>query len=136
MSINNIAFSDAVSTRIAVVDVQKVVDASSKVQALKKSQQAKAKELTTFIEKARKDVASTTDVKKKKSLEEKYTKELNTKRIAMEKEYAQKLAETDADISNKISNVAKSNNYDIVLAKSIVLYGGADMTDAVKNAVK
>ena len=70
-TVNNFAMSDIANTRIAVVDVQQVVDASSKVQALKKEQQAKAKELTTFIEKARKDVAGTTDVKKKKTLEEK-----------------------------------------------------------------
>ena len=136
LSLNNIAMSDIASTRIAVIDVQQVVDASSKVQALKKDQQAKAKELTAFIEKARKDVAATTDVKKKKTLEEKYTKELNNKRLAMEKAYVQKLAETDAAISSEIANVAKANNYDMVISKSVVLYGGADITDAVKNNVK
>ncbi len=135
-TVNNFAMSDVANTRIAVVDVQQVVDASSKVQALKKEQQAKAKELTTFIEKARKDVAGTTDVKKKKTLEEKYTKELNTKRMAMEKDYAQKLAATDKAISDQIANVARANNYDMVISKGIVLYGGADITEAVKSAVK
>ncbi len=135
-TVNNFAMSDIANTRIAVVDVQQVVDASSKVQALKKEQQAKAKELTTFIEKARKDVAGTTDVKKKKTLEEKYTKELNTKRMAMEKDYAQKLAATDKAISDQIANVARANNYDMVISKGIVLYGGADITEAVKSAVK
>ena len=54
---------------VAVVDVQAVVNASPAVQALKKEQEANAKELITFIEKARKDVAATTDESKKKSLE-------------------------------------------------------------------
>ena len=135
-TVNNFAMSDIANTRIAVVDVQQVVDASSKVQALKKEKEAKAKELTTFIEKARKDVAGTPDVKKKKTLEEKYTKELNTKRMAMEKDYAQKLAATDKAISDQIANVARANNYDMVISKGIVLYGGADITEAVKSAVK
>lgn len=136
MSVNNFAMSDVSSLRIAVVDVQQVVDASSKVQALKKEQQAKAKELTSFIEKARKDVAKVSDVKKKKSLEEKYTKELNTKRAAIEKQYAQKLAETDLAISNQIASVARANNYDMVISKGVVLYGGDDITATVKAAVK
>ena len=136
VAVNNFAMSDVATTRIAVVDVPQVVDASAKVQALKKEQQAKAKDLASFIEKARKDVAATTDVKKKKSLEEKYTKELNAKREVIEKDYAKKLAETDAAISEKIANVAKANNYDLVISKGVVLYGGADITDAVKAAVK
>ncbi len=136
VAVNNFAMSDVATMRIAVVDVPQVVDASTKVQALKKEQQAKAKDLASFIEKARKDVAGTTDVKKKKSLEEKYTKELNTKREALEKDYAKKLAETDAAISAQIANVAKSNNYDLVISKGVVLYGGADITEAVKASVK
>lgn len=136
VAVNNFAMSDVAAYRVAVVDVPQVVDASSKVQALKKEQQAKAKDLAQFIEKARKDVAGTTDVKKKKTLEEKYTKELNTKREALEKDYAKKLAETDAAISAQIANVAKANNYDIVISKGVVLYGGSDITAAVKASVK
>lgn len=132
---NSAAFAEAVPSKIAVVNVQEVVNSSAKVQALKKQQEAKAKEFVTFIEKARKDVAATTDVNKKKSLEEKYTKELNTKKEANDKEYAKQLAEIDAAISNQIANVAKSNGYDIVISRGIVLYGGNDITDAVKSAV-
>ena len=69
-----------VPSKIAVVDVQEVVNSSSQVQALKKEQQAKMKEVVSFVEKARKEVAATTDVKKKQALEEKYNKELNTKK--------------------------------------------------------
>lgn len=135
LSLNNIAVSD-VPSKIAVVDVSSVVNSSSQVQALKKEQQAKAKELMTFIEKARKDVAATTDTKKKQALEDKYNKELNTKRAAMDKNYATKLEAIDKSISAQIANQAKTGGYDIVLAKGVVLYGGSDITDAVKKAVK
>lgn len=131
----NIAISD-VPSKIAVVDVSAVVNSSSQVQALKKDQEAKAKELVAFVEKARKDVTSTTDVKKKQALEEKYNKELNTKRAAMEKNYATKLSAIDNTISTKIAEQAKASGYDIVLAKGVVLYGGSDITEAVKKAVK
>ncbi|MBO6086817.1 OmpH family outer membrane protein [bacterium] len=132
---NNFAFSDG-ANKIAVVDVQQVVSSSAQVKALKKEQETKAKELQTFIEKARKDVASTTDVKKKQSLEEKYNKELKTKQEAIGKNYTEKLSAIDKSISGQITNYAKLQGYDIVLAKGVVLYGGTDITEAISKVVK
>ena len=105
VAVNNFAMSDVAAMRIAVVDVPQVVEASAKVQALKKEQQAKAKEL-------------------------------NAKREVLEKDYAKKLAETDAAISAQIANIAKANNYDLVISKNVVLYGGTDITAAVKAPAK
>lgn len=68
------------SSKIAVVDIQKVVAASSQVKALKASQDAKNKELTAFIKNAQADVNKQTDAKKKKSLAESYEKQLKQKR--------------------------------------------------------
>lgn len=135
IAFSNFAMSD-VPSKIAVVDVQEVVNSSSQVQALKKEQQAKMKEVVSFVEKARKEVAATTDVKKKQALEEKYNKELNTKKTGMDKNYADKLTAIDSTISKQIEAQAKAGGYDIVLAKGVVLYGGSDITDAVKKAVK
>lgn len=135
IAFSNYAMSD-VPSKIAVVDVQAVVNSSSQVQALKKEQQAKTKEIVTFIEKARKDVAAVTDVKKKQALEEKYNKELSSKKTAMDKNYSDKLTAIDATISKQIENQARLGGYDIVLAKGVVLYGGSDITEAVKKAVK
>ena len=135
LSLNNIAVSD-VTSKIATVDVADVVNSSGQVQALKKEQQAKAKEIMTFVEKARKDVASTTDTKKKQALEDKYNKELSNKKQAMDKNYATELEAIDKSISAQIASQAKLGGYDIVLAKGVVLYGGSDITEAVKKAVK
>ena len=135
LSLNNIAVSD-VTSKIATVDVADVVNSSGQVQALKKEQQAKAEEIIKFVEKARKDVASTTDTKKKQALEDKYNKELSNKKQAMDKNYATKLEAIDKSISAQIASQAKLGGYDIVLAKGVVLYGGSDITEAVKKAVK
>lgn len=137
MSLNNFAMSDVPANyKVAVVDVSKVVASSAQVKALKKEQQAKATEIVKYVENARKDVASVTDEKKKKALEDKYSKELMTKREKLEKEYTTKLTAIDKNISTTIETQAKAKNYDIVLAKGVVLYGGDDITADIIKVVK
>ena len=136
-SANNFAMSDVPSNfKVAVVDVQQVVASSAQKKALKKEQQAKMKEVVSFVEKARKEVAATTDVKKKQALEEKYNKELVTKRETLEKDYATKLQAIDKNISSTIETQAKAKNYNVVLAKGVVLYGGDDITADIVKIVK
>ena len=133
LTLNNAAMADF---NVAIVDVPQVVGASKQVQALKKDQQLKAEEIIKFIEKARKDVAGITDANKKKAAEEKYTKELQQKREKIETEYATKLRAIDSSISQQIEIEAKSQGYDLVLSKGIVLYGGKDITADIIKVVK
>lgn len=136
-SANNFAMSDVPSNfKVAVVDVQQVVASSAQVKALKKEQQAKTEEVIKYIDKARKDVASVSDEKKKKALEDKYNKELVTKRETLEKDYATKLQAIDKSISSTIETQAKAKNYNVVLAKGVVLYGGDDITADIVKIVK
>ena len=122
--------------KVAVVDVPAIVNASAKVQALKKDQQTKAQEIIKFVEKARKDVASISDANKKKSAEEKYNKELIAKKEKMDADYANKLKELDESISSQIIAKAKADGYDVVLSKGIVLYGGTDITAELIKIIK
>ena len=134
-----LSFNSAVMAKdftVAVVDVPQVVTSSAQVQALKKEQQAKAEELVKFIENARKDVASITDSSKKKAAEEKYSKELQTKKEKIELEYASKLKAIDASISKQIETQAKAQGYDVVLSKGVVLYGGKDITSEIVKVIK
>ncbi len=135
MSVNNYAISN-VPSKIAVVDVQKVVASSAQVKALKADRDAKVKDLTTFVTNARSAVAKETNAAKKKELENKYNKELNAKRNAIQKDYAKKLANIDKSISAVVAQKAKAANYDIVLAKGVVLYGGNDITAEITKSVK
>ncbi len=146
LTIGLIAFAAGVSAanfavsgptfNIAVVDIQKVVSAAPQVNALKKEHQAKVNELSVFVEKARKDVMAQTDAAKKQELEKKYNKELNDKKAAMDKHYAEKLKTIDTAITKQIEAQAKKDNYDLVLAKGVVLSGGTDITDAIVKIVK
>ena len=122
--------------KIAVVDIQKVVAASSQVKALKASQDAKNKELTAFIKNAQADVNKQTDAKKKKSLAESYEKQLKQKREANVKEYTTKLKAADANITAQIGKKATELGYTMVLPKSAVVWGGDDITDTILKVIK
>lgn len=122
--------------KIAVVDVQKVVRQSSQVQAIKKEQEAKAKEFAALIKKANDEVKAQTDDAKKKAIVQKYEKEIATKREASAKVFQAKLEAFDKTVTAKIAEYAKTNGYDVVLVKGATLYGGTDITDAISKAVK
>ena len=134
---NNFAMSGIPQNyKVAVVDVQKVVNSSKQVTALKAEQKKKVADLTNFVKTAKANIAKETDAQKKKALEDKYTKELATKKSAIEKDYANKLLAIDKTISTVIQNKARSGNYNLVLSKGVVLSGGEDITNAIINAVK
>ena len=122
--------------KIAVVDIQKVVAASTQVKALKSSQEARNKELTEFIKKAQADVNKQTDEKKKKALATQYEKQLGTKREAYAKDYAAKLKTTDANITAQIGKKATEMGYTMVIPKSAVIYGGDDITATILKVIK
>ena len=122
--------------KVAVIDVQKVVNKSAQVQALKKEQEAKSKEIRNFIKKANDEIKAQTDEKKKQDLVKKYEKELSAKREANAKVYKTKLEAIDKTISATINNYAKTNGYDLVIVKGAVLYGGVGITEAVSKVVK
>lgn len=122
--------------KIAVVDIQKVVTNSLQVQALKKEQETKKKELIAFIKKAEAEVKTQTDSSKQKALAEKYDKQIKLKQESIVKSYQKRLEAIDKNINAVIIQHAKTMGYDIVLAKGVVLYGGDDITDAVIKVVK
>lgn len=122
--------------KIGIVDIKKVVANSSEAKSIQTEQKKKIDELTRFIEKARLSVDKEKDPEKQKELEEKFTKELNEKRTAIDSEYAKKLSLAEQDIRNIIETTAKDKGYTMVIMKSVVLYGGEDITDEVAKAVK
>ena len=127
--------SFAADTNIAVVDLQKVVDNSSQVKALKKEHSAKIAELNQIISKAQAEIAKETDAKKIVEIQDKYTNQFNTKKSEIDKMYSGKLASIESKIKTEISNKAKADGYDFVFAKSVALYGGKDITNDISTMV-
>ncbi len=123
-------------SNIAVVDLQKVVSSSAQVKQLKQEHSKKMSELDKIIVNARGEIANEKDPAKVLQLEDKYTKEFNTKREALERDYNSKLAAIEKNIKNEVAKKAEKDSYDCVFAKSVVLYGGKDITDEILNGIK
>lgn len=119
---------------VAVVDIPKIVESSPQVSALKIEQKNKITDLVKFVENAKADVAKQETAAKKKSVEDAYNKELNVKKAAIDKEYAEKLIEIDKSIKEIIK--LKATKYDLVLVKSTVLEGGVDITEEIVKSLK
>lgn len=118
-------------TSIAVVDLQKVVSNSSAVKQLKQEHSKKMDELNKIIINARGEISNETDSNKIVQIEEKYTREFNAKKEALDRDYNNRLEAIEKNIRNEIEKKAKKDDYDYVFAKSVLLYGGKDITSEI-----
>ena len=121
---------------IAVVDLQQIVNNSSQVKQLKQEHEKKMAELDKIIVNARGELANESDPAKILLIEDKYMKEFNTKREALEKEYGRRLEALEKNIKAEITKKAEKDGYEYVFAKSVVLYGGQDITEELLQSVK
>ena len=134
-SINNIAISDT-TPKIAVVDVQQIVANSSQVKQLKADQEKKLGEMQKTIQQAQAEISKEKDPAKITALEEKYRNQINDQKVALDKDYNDKLTKIDSEIRTAVVEKAKSLNYNLVLPKSMVFYGGEDITDIRAKDIK
>ncbi len=136
-SINNIAMSvTQPEYKIAIIDIAQLLADSKEVKELKLQQEQKMKNIESTIQKAKIEISKETNPQKIATLEEKYRNEINKQKIAMDTEYNNKLIKIDQNIKNSVITKAKELNYNIVLPKNTVLFGGDDITAQVAPAVK
>lgn len=122
--------------KIAVVDLQQIVSNSSQVKALKQEHNRKVSELDKILVNARGEIANETDQAKVLLLEDKYMKEFASKKEALERDYNNRLSAIEKNIKNEITKKAQKDGYDYVFAKSVVLFGGKDITNEIVNNIK
>ena len=89
--------------KIAVVDLQQLVSNSSQVKQLKQEHSKKLAELDKIIVNARGEIANEKDQAKILLLEDKYMKEFNTKKDALERDYNNRLSAIEKNIKTEIS---------------------------------
>ena len=138
VSISNIALSDANNNnlKIATVDLAELITNSQSVQTLKAAHEKQLDEIENILEQARKEISAESNPDKVAEIEEKYRKDVSSKKLQMDKDYNDKLLEIDKNIKNQVAHKAKELNYNIVLPKNIVLYGGEDITPIIAKDIK
>ena len=92
--------------------------------------------LQKWLNNARTDVAKQSTDENKQKLAKKYDAEFAKKQEAIKKNYATKLQAIDKSITATIAQEAKAQNYNLVLSKGSVLYGGDDITASIAKVVK
>lgn len=117
--------------KVAVVDITKVMEQSKDIKNLKASQDKQLKELENLISKAQNEIVNTKDQNKAIELQTNYSKEIETKRNAIDEEYSKKIVQITSNIKNLISTQAKKTDYNLVLPTGMVISGGDDITDNV-----
>ncbi len=137
VSINNIALSSGTGEmRVATVDLSQLITNSASVKALKSTHEKQLSEIEKTLEQARLEIANETNPDKIAQLEEKYRKDVSDKKFQMDKMYNDKLMEIDKNIKAQVAQKAKEMNYNVVLPKNMVLYGGEDITDKIAKSIK
>lgn len=136
-SINNIAVSKAQPEyKIATVDIQKIVANSTEIKSLKAEQGKQMQNMQSTIDKARTEISKEQDPVKIAQLEEKYRNEINNQKLALDTSYNTKVKAIDSKIKTAVVEKARSMNYNIVLPKNTVLFGGDDITDEVSQIIQ
>lgn len=136
LGFNNFAMSDVPSSyKVAVVDIPKLLESSTQVKALKNEQLKNRAELEKLANTATVDIEKQSTEENKIKLAKKYKELIAQKSKANSEKYTKELNAIDKKISGIINKKAKSSNYDLVLAKNNVLYGGDDITEEISKEV-
>ncbi len=125
------AFSCANAEVVGVVDFDKVIDSYSKVKTLSDEMSDKYAEIQRYTLDKEREYKKITTPLERKNFEESTARELQRKQDAYMKLKEKKEAEVDASIRNAVKQVAIENKVSTVVDKSVIFYGGVDITDKV-----
>ena len=134
--VNNIALSDVAPSKVAYVNVAKLLETSKILKAAQDAQIKETKDMLKWYDTASAYIQKQKTEAGKKSLINKYEAQLTKKKNTIKDTYAKKVNEVDKQLSSAIATKAKALGYDLVLRKDSVLFGGTDITAQILPLVK
>ncbi|MBP5698543.1 MAG: OmpH family outer membrane protein [Alphaproteobacteria bacterium] len=117
--------------KIAVVDVQRIVNQAQPVVELRQDMQNQMSNLKEWVDASNAEINKESSKDKKDALSKQKGEEFLQKQQAIQRDYAQKLQALDARITKIIETVAKKEGCGITLIKGSVAAGGLDITEKV-----
>lgn len=124
------------SAKIAIVDVQALVNQTPSVWALRSEQQQNASIIQNWINGVNSQLNQIADQNTRQATAQQYQIELNKRQQMLQNEYALKIQAIDAELSKLVSDVATEKKLDYVFAKGAVVFGGTDITSDVAKLIK
>ena len=124
-------FSIAQADVIGVVDFDKVVENYSKVKTVSNEISDKYAEIQRYSLDKEREYKKLSTPLERKNFEETVARELSKKQESYLKLKDKKEAEIDAAIKSAIKQVAMTSKVTTVVEKSVVFFGGVDLTDKV-----
>lgn len=132
----SLAFSQAANAEvIGIVDFDKIVDNYSRVKTVSDEISDKYAEIQRYSLDKEREYKKLSTPLERKNFEENTARELAKKQEAYLKLKEKKEAEIDAAIKNAIKQVAMANKIDTVVEKTVIFFGGVDITDKVVKAL-
>ncbi|MBQ2983408.1 MAG: OmpH family outer membrane protein [Candidatus Gastranaerophilales bacterium] len=125
------AFNGANAEVIGIIDFDKIVDNYTKVKTVSDEIADKYAEIQRYTLDKEREYKKLSTPLERKNFEEATAKELSKKQEAYLKLKEKKEAEIDNAIKNAIKQTAINSKVDTVIEKSVVFFGGIDLTDQV-----
>ena len=130
-----LSFTSVNAEVIGIVDFDKIVDNYSKVKTVSNEISDKYAEIQRYSLDKEREYKKLSTPLERKNFEESVARELSKKQEAYLKLKEKKEAEIDAAIKNAIKQVAISSKVTTVVEKSVVFFGGVDLTDKVVSTL-
>lgn len=130
-----LSFCTANAEVVGVVDFDRVIDNYSRVKTTSDEMSDKYTELQRYTLDKEREYKKLSTPLERKNFEEATARELVRKQEAYVKLKEKKEAEIDLAIKNAVKQVAIENKIDTVVEKSVVFFGGVDITDKVVKAL-
>ncbi len=124
-------FAVAQADVVGVVDFDKIVDNYSKVKRASDEISDRFSEIQRYTLDKEREYKKLSTPLEKKNFEESTANELSKKQKAYLQLKEKKEAEIDSAIKNAVRQVAIESKVDTVVEKSVVFFGGIDLTDKV-----
>lgn len=133
---DNAAASVLGDAKIAVVDVQFLVNQTPAVLALRAEQRQNTSIIQNWINGVNSQLSQIADQNTRNATAQQYQIELNKRQQMLQSQYAMKINAIDAELSKLVSDVANEKKLDYVFAKGTVVFGGTDITEDVAKLLK
>ena len=124
------------SAKVAIVDVQALINQTPAVLALRAEQQKNASIIQNWINSVNNQLNQIADQNTRVATAQQYQIELNKRQQMLQSQYATKIQEIDMALSKLVSDVASEKKLDYVFAKNMVVFGGTDITADIAALLK